>query len=216
MRKIEQLTHIIIIAGFIMGVIFYPYLPEKIASHWDIYDNPDLYISKWLGVFGIPLASAIFVVLFREIPKLDPYEDNIKQFRTYYDEFLLVLTSFFFYIHFVMIIWNSGIRFYILQLIAPAFGLVLFYLGNMMAVTKRNFVIGITTPWSMHDDKLWKKTHIFAGMVFKTAGVLTCLGFVFYPFALYFILAPLILAVLYTYVYSYTEYKAHNAHVKRK
>lgn len=216
MRKLQQLTHVLIFTGFIMGIIFYPFLPNQIASHWNIYDVPDLYIPKWLGLFGIPLASSIFVIVFREIPKIDPYEENIKQFRVYYDEFLFVLTAFFFYIHFVMIIWNSGIRFHMLQLVAPAFGLLLYYMGNLMMVTKRNYIIGITTPWSMHDEKLWKKTHIFAGRVFKTAGILTCLGFIFYPFALYFILAPLILSILYTYIYSYTEYQEIHAHTRKK
>lgn len=215
MRKLEQLTYLLILVSFALGILLYPVLPQQIASHWDIFDNPDMYLPKWLGVFGIPLASCIFVVLFKEVPKLDPYEDNIKSMQKYYDEFLLFLTGFFFYIHFVMLIWNSGIRFYMLQFIAPGFGLFLFYIGKLLTVTKRNFVIGITTPWSMHDEKVWKKTHIFAGRVFKTAGLLTCLGFIFYPFALYFILAPLILSVIYTYIYSYTEYRAIHAHAKK-
>ena len=216
MRRFERLTYILIFISVAMGIFFFPFLPERIASHWDMYDNPDMYISKWLGLFAIPLACSIFVILFREIPKLDPYEENVKEFQPFYDELLFVLTFFFFYIHFVMIIWNSGLRFYMLQFIAPAYGLLLFYIGNVLSKTKRNFIIGIATPWSMHDEKIWKKTHIFAGTVFKTAGILACFGFVFYQFALYFILAPLILSIIYTYIYSYTEYQAFHVHTKKR
>lgn len=207
MRKLEYLTYGLIVISFAMAVVFYPVLPHMIASHWDIHDVPDRFIPKASGLFIIPIVSLIFVFIFRFLPNLDPHQENIKKMRMYYDEFLLVLTAFFFYIHFVMIIWNAGIRFHILQLVAPAFGLLVFYFGNIMGVTKRNHMIGVATPWAIYDEKLWKKTHVFAGQVFKTAGILTCFGFLFSSLALYFIVTPLILAVIYTYIYSYTEYK---------
>ncbi len=207
MRRLEQLTYAIIGMSFLMAIMFYPFLPEMIASHWDQFDNPDRFVSKMSGLFVIPIASLLFVFVFRNIPNLDPHEESIKKLRIYYDEFLFVLTAFFFYIHFVMIIWNSGIRFHILQLITPAFGLLIFYFGTLLAITKRNHIIGIATPWSIHDEKNWKKTHMFAGTVFKTAGILTGVGFLFPSLSLYFIIVPLIMAIVYTYIYSYSEYK---------
>lgn len=104
MRRLEQLTYVLIAGGFVLSIIFYPFLPPMIASHWDMYDTPDKFISKGIGLFAIPVVTLIFWFLFREVPKLDPNEENVKHFKPYYDEFLFVFSAFFYYFHFATII----------------------------------------------------------------------------------------------------------------
>lgn len=205
----------IIVFEFILSIVIYPYLPLFIASHWAPNDIPDRFVPRGIGIFTIPIASLIFFYLFRVLPEFDPYSENIKFFRKYYDQFLLVLTVYFFYIHFVTLIWNSGIRFQLLQILAPAFGVLLFYLGDLMGQTKRNYLIGIANPWSLYSETIWKKTHVFASTLFKIAGIFTCFGLIFHSIALYFILAPLILSVLYVYIYSYHVYSMQHEHRKK-
>ncbi len=206
MSKYERYSVMFIVFAFVLSIILYPYTPILMATHWTAADIPDRFLPRSVGVFAIPLILLLFYYLFRFLPALDPYSDNIKLFKKHYEKFLLVLIIYFFYIHFITIIWNSGIRFHILQLIAPAFGLLLYYLGVTIAETNRNYLIGIANPWSLHSEELWKKTHIFAAKIFKTAGIFTCFGFIFYDQAMYFILTPLIFAVVYSYIYSYQEF----------
>lgn len=207
----------IIIFSFFLSILLYPYLPEYLATHWKPDDTPDRFVHRSLATFAVPFSLVIFYYLFKLLPNLDPYSENIKSFQKYYDRFLLVLIGYFFYIHFVVIIWNGGIRFSILQFIAPAFGMLLYHMGKVIDKTKRNYLIGIANPWSMHDEKLWKKTHTFAATIFRTAGIFTCFGFLFHNQALYFILAPLLFAIIYTYLYSYHEFKLlYHSAVNRK
>jgi uncharacterized membrane protein len=59
----------------------------------------------------------------------------------------------------------------------------------------------------LSNDKVWEKTHKIGGKLFKIAGVIALLGIIFQDYALLFILAPVILVVVSTIIYSYFEYK---------
>ena len=75
-------------------------------------------------------------------------------------------------------------------------------LGVYMPNIKSNWFIGIRTPWTLSNDTVWKKTHIFAGKVFIVAGLLFVLA-IFIPKLFYFI----ILLLLSPIIYSYLEFK---------
>jgi uncharacterized membrane protein len=44
---------------------------------------------------------------------------------------------------------------------------------------KRNWFIGIRTPWTMSSDKVWDKTYKIGGKLFKIAGVVALLAIIF-------------------------------------
>jgi uncharacterized membrane protein len=66
--------------------------------------------------------------------------------------------------------------------------------------------IGIRTPWTLTSDRVWDKTHRLGGTLFKIAGVLSLGGIVFPLYAIYFVIAPVLLAALAVTVYSYREH----------
>jgi uncharacterized membrane protein len=90
-----------------------------------------------------------------------------------------------------------------LQLIAPAFTVLLFAMGYLMSKAKRNFFIGIRTPWTLASEKCWDKTHKHGGLLFKIAAILP-LGGIFWPYyTIVFIIVPMVLLMVYIVVYSY-------------
>ena len=109
------------------------------------------------------------------IPKIDPLKENIAKFRPYFDLFILLLFGFLFYLYLLTIAWNLGYRFNIIQLMAPAFGLLIYYAGVLIENSKQNWFIGIRTPWTLSSEKVWNKTNRQAGKLFKAAGVLSLL-----------------------------------------
>ena len=42
--------------------------------------------------------------------------------------------------------------------------------GNLMGKVRRNFFIGIRTPWTLASERVWYATHRFAGKSIVTAG----------------------------------------------
>lgn len=94
-----------------------------------------------------------------------------------------------------------------IQFLAPAFGMLFYCCGILTENAKRNWFIGIRTPWTLSNEKVWEKTHKIGGKLFKIAGVIALLGIAFQSYALFFILVPVILVATYTTVYSYIEYQ---------
>ncbi|MBO8179896.1 MAG: SdpI family protein [Archaeoglobus sp.] len=207
MRKSNAIALGIILLSFILGVCLYPRMPEEMASHWNAQGQVNGYLPKFWGLFLVPLISVGLFLLFMSIPKIDPLKHNIEEFRKYYDGFVVLIILFLFYVHVLTILWNIGARFSIVQMLAPAFGFLYYYCGILIENAKRNWFIGIRTPWTLSSERVWEKTHKIGGKLFKAAGFIAFIGTFFQNYALFFILAPIILVAIYTIVYSYAEYR---------
>jgi len=207
MRKSEITILAIILLFFISAIYFYPQMPEKMASHWNFQGEVDGYISKFWGLFLMPLVLIGLALLFVAIPRIDPLKANIEKFRKYYDGFIILFFVFMLSIHFQVILWNIGIKISP-NVIGPiGSGILFFYLGILCENTKRNWSIGIRTPWTLSNDVVWDKTHKIGGKLFKIAGVIAFFGIFFQSYAIFFILVPAILVAIYTIIYSYLEYQ---------
>lgn len=207
MRKSYAIALGIIILSFILGVCLYPQMPEKMASHWNAQGEVNGHLPKFWGLFLGPLVSVGLFLLFTVIPKIDPLKHNIEEFRKYYDGFVVLIILFLFYVYILTILWNMGVKFSIVQMLAPAFAILYYYCGVLSENAKRNWFVGIRTPWTLSSERVWEKTHKIGGKLFKASGVIAFIGTFFQNYALFFILVPVILVAVYTIVYSYVEYR---------
>lgn len=94
----------------------------------------------------MPIVTIAMWLLFLLIPKIDPLKKNIEKFRKYYDNFILLMILFLFYIFLLTIAWNKGVRFDMTTAIIPAIGILFYYIGSLMSYIKRNWFMGIRTP----------------------------------------------------------------------
>ena len=207
MRKSEITVLGIILLSLIISIYFYPQMPEKIASHWNAQGQVDGYMSKFWGLFLIPFILVGFVLLFIAIPKIDPLKANIEKFRKQYNGFVILFFIFMLSIHFQLILWNLGIEISPNLVVPIGIGILFFYIGILCENAKRNWFIGIRTPWTLSSERVWEKTHKIGGKLFKIAGVIAFIGVFFQRYALFFILVPMISIAIYTIVYSYLEYQ---------
>ncbi len=207
MRKSEITILGIILASFIIGIYFYPQMPSEMASHWNSQGQVDGYMSKFWGLFLMPIISFGMFLLFIAIPKIDPYKQNIEKFKKYYNNFVVLIIIFLFYLYLLTIFWNVGLRFNMIQLIAPAFGILFYYCGILTEKAKRNWFIGIKTPWTLSSERVWDKTHKIGGKLFKITGIIALFGTFFPSKAIFFIFIPGILSAVYTIIYSYFEWQ---------
>ena len=207
MQKSHFLIIILILISFGIGAYFSPQMPEKMASHWNTKGEADGYMSKFWGLFLMPIILLGLFLLFILIPKIDPLKENIAKFRKYFDGFIVLITLFLFYIYLLTIAWNLGKRFNMGQMMMPALGMLFYYCGILTENAKRNWFIGIKTPWTLSSERVWDKTHKIGGKLFKAAGLIAFLGIFFPNYAFYFILVPALLVAFYTIIYSYFEYQ---------
>ncbi|MFH1331999.1 MAG: SdpI family protein [archaeon] len=207
MKKTHLIIITAIILSFAIGIYFYPQLPDRLASHWNAESLVDGYMTKFWGLFLMPIIALAGFLLFIALPKIDPLKENIEKFRKQYDIFIVMFILFLFYLYILTLLFNLGFYFNMIQMLAPAFGALFYYIGILMESAKRNWFIGIRTPWTLSSDKVWEKTHKLGAKLFKGAGILS-LGAVILPdYAIYFIMVPIMAVAAYTIIYSYLEYK---------
>ena len=138
---------------------------------------------------------------------MEPLKENVEKFKKYFDTFILIIILFLFYIYLLTVCWNLGGRFNMIMMMSPAIGAMFYYAGILMEKSKRNWFIGIRTPWTLSSDKVWEKTHKIGGLLFKISGLLAIIGMFFGNYAIFFVLFPILFTSVYTIIYSYLEYR---------
>jgi len=206
-RKSQIIIAGIVLLAFIISVYFYPQMPEKMATHWNAAGEVDGYMSKSTALLSIPLVLVGIVLLFAIIPKIDPLKANIEKFRKYYDGFIVLLSIFILSIHYQIILWNLGVKISPSVILPVGLGLLFFYIGILCENVKRNWFVGIRTPWTLSNDIVWEKTHKIGGKLFKVVGIIVFIGVFFQRYILLFILVPVLTITAYTLIYSYLEYQ---------
>jgi len=207
MRKSYIFILFIIVASFLIGLIFYSQFPDMVASHWNAKGEVDGYMSKFWGIFLMPIVSLGLFFMFLIIPRIDPLKKNIEKFRKYFDSFVVLIILFLFYIFLLSVFWNLGARFNMSKVILPAMGILFFYIGVLLKHAKRNWFIGIRNPWTLSSDIVWDKTHKLGSKLFKIAGVVSLIGIFFPSISIWLVLIPVIVFSVYTIFYSYFEHK---------
>ena len=95
------------------------------------------------------------------------------------------------------------------QVVLSATGLLFMLLGNYMGKIRRNYVMGIRTPWTLESDLVWDKTHRLGGRLFAASGLLTLLATLLVPLpvAVGIMLASLLITTGWSVGYSYWLWK---------
>ena len=204
-------SYIIILAmvllAFLLSAVVYPYVPDQVASHWDAQGQVNGYMSKFWGLFFLPLLLVGMVALFLGLPKIDPLKANIEQFRTQYETFIIIIVVFMLLIHLQVILWNLGVRISFNLTMPVLFAGLMFYTGVLLEKAKRNWFIGIRTPWTLSSDAVWDKTHRLGAKLFKLSGLISLVGLLFQEYAVFFFVVPVLLITIYITIYSYIEYR---------
>jgi uncharacterized membrane protein len=207
MRLVWVFVFSVVALSFIASLYAYPQLPERVASHWNAAGEVDGYMPRGWGSFLMPLVLLGLAGLFAVIPVIDPLRENIEKFRVYYDGFIAVMMLFMFGVHVQGLLWNLGHKISPNAVMPVGVGLLLYYAGVLTENAKRNWFIGIRTPWTLSNDVVWEKTHRIGGRMFKACGLIALAGVFIQEHVVYLILVPVLATAAYTTVYSYLEYR---------
>ncbi|MBX3120296.1 MAG: SdpI family protein [Fimbriimonadaceae bacterium] len=194
--------------GAYTAVVF-PKLPAEIPTHWGITGQPDDWSEKgqaclfMLGMMvGIPL-------LLQVLSFLSPKGYEVDSWRKTLNIITISVMALAGYLTIAMLQagLNPKVDFgrYLIG------GLMLFFaiIGNWMGKIRKNFWVGVRTPWTLASDEVWNKTHRFAGRLWTAVGAIsTVLALSGVSLALVF--AIMITAALYPVLYSLIIYRQMN------
>lgn len=197
----------IIFLSFAFSIYYYPQLPEEMASHWNARGEVDGYMSKQVCAFLMPCIIAGVFLLFLLIIQIDPLKANIKKFKNYYYGFIIAMCLFLFGIHWWMMLWNIGVKVSVNRVMPAAIGALYFFIGYIMKNFKRNWFMGIRTPWTLSNEIVWKRTHEVSGKLFMVSSVIAMCGVFFPKYSFLLVLVPVLATAVFAIVYSYVVYK---------
>jgi uncharacterized membrane protein len=196
-----------VLAFFVLAGAFYPSMPDPMVAHWNTAGEGDGTISRFWGLFLLPIFSLVVTAVLLVVPKIDPLKANIEKFKGYYLGFILVFLAYFLYVYVLTLVWNLGYEFNFTQMIMPAAALFMFVVGIMVGKAKRNYFIGIRTPWTLSSDEVWDRTHRLGGTLFKVAAVLIFLLSFVPEIAVYALIVLAVGMTLFLVVYSYVAFR---------
>jgi uncharacterized membrane protein len=205
MKRIN--LYVIMAVTLLVSALAYPRLPNTIASHWGLDGSANGYMSRFWGLAIVPIIMVVIVGLFAVIPYLDPKRENIQAMRDKINNFGAAILLFLLYIHILTIAWNLGYRFDMTRMLIPAMAALFYAIGSLIATAKQNWFIGIRTPWTLSNERVWTETHRVGGKAFQIAAVLTLGGMLLPQYAIFFILVPILVASFYPIIYSYVLYR---------
>jgi uncharacterized membrane protein len=206
-RVARRFAWLILAATVLGSLVAYPSLPPVVATHWGADGHVNGTMSSFAGTFLLPLIMLFVLLLFTAIPYIDPLRVNIQYFRKQFDTFVALLMLVLACVQAATLAWNLGDSFNPLYIVLPAVGILIFYVGVILPQTKRNWFVGIRTPWTISSDHVWQKTHELGGVLFKVLGVIIVLA-VFAPsYATWIIFVPLAIIAVGLILYSYVVYE---------
>lgn len=203
----KVLSFFVVILSISLSFYAYDKMPEKMASHWNEMGEVDGYMTKTFALFIMPSISIILFLFFLAIPKIDPLKENIKKFINYYEMFFFAILLFLLYISFLIIAWNIGFSFNMIQLLIPAFACLFYCCGLLLERVERNWFIGVRTPCTLSSEKVWEKTNKLGAKLFKISSIIILFGLFFYEYAFLILIFSILVSIVYLIVYSYYEYQ---------
>ncbi|NNG22132.1 SdpI family protein [Telluria aromaticivorans] len=152
-------------------VAVYPELPSLIPVHW----NADGEADRWGPRSMVLLYLAIMVgsgLLWLVLPKLSPKRFAVEEFEATWWYVGMVSVSCFAYLQCVHLwgAWRPG--FNVDRAMLGGLGMFFLLAGNVTGKVRRNFWLGVRTPWTLANERVWYATHRFAAKTMVAGGVL--------------------------------------------
>ena len=98
-------------------------------------------------------------------------KEKYQQFQSTYEIIQTVILAIFAYFYGVSILLNLDPSWSITSFALFGIWMMLVCIGNYLPKVKRNYFVGIKTPWTLHDEENWNKTHRLWGICYFLLGI---------------------------------------------
>jgi len=178
MNKIraDVISLVFVATAFIVAVVLYPSLPEQIPTHWNASGEVDGYMKKPGGVLIMPAMALITYVIMKVIPVISPKGFRTDKFSDVIAVLQVTLVGFMSIVAVLVLLEARGLNVRINEMIIAGTGLLFVIIGNYLGKVRKNFFIGIRTPWTLASDEVWNRTHRIGGKLFMLSGVIIWIG----------------------------------------
>lgn len=171
------LWSVLLMVGLLVYSLWlYPSLPDRVPTHWNWKGEVDGWSSKQVGAFLLPGITAVLWLVLLALPWLSPQGFKIEPFRATYNLIVVLVLALMAYIHVVILQAALHPRLDVPRALVGGVFLLFGGIGLLLGRVKRNFWLGIRTPWTLASDVVWERTHRFGARLYTLAGFLGALA----------------------------------------
>lgn len=205
-RRLHPIALGFTVASFALAAAFFDRMPNRVPTHWNVHGVADGFTAKPWGPFVGPLLLLGCYLLFLVLPALSPTGFTMRRFGRYWDILVAATMAVCFVLCNLALFAALGLRFSVERVLCLGLGALFLVFGNYMGKLRRNFFVGIRTPWTLANEEVWNRTHRLGGKLFVAAGLLS-LAFGLWHASIIMVLGVTLLAALVPVVYSYLVYR---------
>lgn len=187
-------------------LVAYPHLPNTVPMHWDAHGQVNGWGPKWSLFVIDPGIMAGILLLFSVLPWLSPRQFEVDSFRSTYLYIMVVILAIMAYVHALILAASLSWVVDVSRAVIGGISLLIALLGNVLGKVRRNFYVGVRTPWTIANEHVWNATHRFAAKTFF-AGGLAGLLFVILNAPFWLSMTAILTGALAPAIYSLVFYK---------
>ena len=167
------LTAMLIVLGMVVAI--YPELPARVPVHWNAAGE----IDGWDARHMLLIHSAFLLglaALWLVLPRISPRRFAVDGFDStwwFCGMLMVCLVAYLQCVH-LWAAYQPG--FPMDRAVLGGLGLLFVLLGNVMGKVRRNFWLGIRTPWTLANERVWYATHRLAARSMVAGGLLPLLA----------------------------------------
>lgn len=206
------------------------YLPNKVPIHYNLSGEVDGWGSRYSSMIvpiTIIISAIVWFLVINHIEKRVQSCEDEKKIKADLSNMkvlgvvTLTLTSVLSIEHFISLYKmysmtnNTGM---LLELdetrqMCVSMAIIFILLGNVLPLTRNNYLVGVRIYWSMYNDNTWRKSNRFGGILFVIAGLLMLIVAIignpksYIPAVIGCLLAITILVIAYSYIVYKEEIK---------
>ena len=106
------------------------------------------------------------------MPWLSPRRFAFDNFRSTYNFIMLAVFLMMAYCYSIILWAAAGLHIDIARFMIGAACVLIAAIGNVLSKVRQNFYLGVRTPWTLSNERVWHATHRFAAKCFVIAGLL--------------------------------------------
>ena len=198
--KILIITTLMCIVPIIFGAILYNQLPEQMAVHFGLNNEPNSFASKEFALFGIPLLMTVLQIICCISSDCMEQKKQNKKYITMYKWIIPIIGM---VCYLTMLAYGAGIELEMRIIVCITLGIIFMIVGNYMPKTEINKL-------QMHYVRkdFWEKIKRPAGYFFVIIGLAFIISAFLNSIVSFILMIILIICAVLTTIYSlYLFYK---------
>ena len=170
-KRYLALSILMILAALAATAVYYPDLPAAVPLHWDAEGHINRYGPRSMLLLSGPGAMGATLLLGLALPSLSPRRFAVSSFTPTYSYVIAVLVAMFGALYALLLMAALGRGVPLPRALPGGLFVLLILIGNPLGKVRRNFFIGVRTPWTLASDRVWYATHRLAAKLMVASGV---------------------------------------------